>query len=112
MLRLFAIALCAASVYGRGVGLMSANLLGDVALTTVQCPTGGKTAGTRAVGEDIFGPMEAGFTSAQLTSMFRSSCGTAALDGGIDTATSEVRARARPLPRKLPANNCSRVPVR
>ena len=56
----------------------------------------------------IFGPMEAGFTSAQLTSMFRGSCGTAALDGGIDTATSEVRARARPLPRKLPASSCSR----
>ena len=69
----------------------AAPLLNDVAYTTVSCP--GTSSGTRAVGEDIFGAMEAGFTATQLTSMWGSGCGTATLDGGIDTGTSEVPAR-------------------
>jgi len=67
--------------------LTAAPLLNDVAYTTVSCP--GTSSGTRAVGEDIFGAMEAGFTATQLTSMWGSGCGTATLDGGIDTGTSE-----------------------
>ena len=66
----------------------AAPLLNDVAYTTVVCS--GTSMGDRAVGENIYGPFEAGFSSAQEDILAELGCATGKgyLDGGIDTGTS------------------------
>jgi hypothetical protein len=66
-------------------------LLGDVALTTVQ-GTDARTAKTLAVGENIYGPFEAGFTATQNNILESLGCSDGTLghlDGGIDTHMAE-----------------------
>jgi hypothetical protein len=66
----------------------AAPLLNDVAYTTVVCS--GTSMGDRAVGENIYGPFEAGFSSTQADILAGLGCATGKgyLDGGIDTGTS------------------------
>ena len=65
----------------------AASLLGNVGYTTVACS--GTSFGTRPVGEDIFGPFEAGFSSQQDNILYGLGCptGKGYVDGGLDTAT-------------------------
>ena len=65
----------------------AASLLGNVGYTTVSCS--GTSFGTRSVGEDIFGPFEAGFSSQQDTILSGLGCptGKGYVDGGIAGCT-------------------------
>jgi len=70
----------------------AASLLGDVALTTVAGT--GLDGATFAVGENIYGPYEAGFTSTQKNILIGMGCtdenvANAYLEGGIDTHVAE-----------------------
>ena len=60
MLRFVLVASCVSSA---AAAVVAAPLLNDVAFTTVVWP--GTSGGERPVGEDIFGPFEAGFSSQQ-----------------------------------------------
>jgi len=67
------------------------SLLGDVGLTTV-AGTDANTGATYPVGENIYGPFEAGFSSAQDFVLEALGCSTPSngyLAGGIDTYTAE-----------------------
>jgi hypothetical protein len=76
------------------------SLLGDVALTTISGTTvyaDGQTTGqtkTLPVGENVYGPFEAGFSTQQDNVITNGlGCSTPSLcysDGGIDTALSEA----------------------
>jgi len=70
----------------------AASLLGDVALTTVAGT--GMDGATFAVGENIYGPFEAGFGAPQENILKQLGCtdanvASAYVEGGIDTSTSE-----------------------
>lgn len=73
-----------------------ASCLNDVGLTTAAGtdPTGTATSKTNlVVGENIYGPFEAGFSSQQDNILSGLGCATGKgyVDGGIDTNTAEVR---------------------
>ena len=70
----------------------AASLLGDVALTTVAGT--GMDGATFAVGENIFGPFEAGFGAQQDFILKELGCtdanvASAYVEGGVDTSTAE-----------------------
>eukprot|EP00935_MAST-01C_sp_MAST-1C-sp1_P000042 g42.t1 len=74
-----------------GGGPPSASLLGDVGLTTV-AGTDVRTGKTLAVGENIYGPFEAGFSDTQNGILEGLGCSSGTLghvDGGIDTHMAE-----------------------
>lgn len=83
------IALAAAAVPFAHAQPSAAPLLGSVGYTTVVCT--GTEQGDRAIGEDIYGPFEAGFSSQQDGILAGMGCSTGQgyVDGGIDTATAE-----------------------
>ena len=93
----------------------AASLLGDVALTTV-AGTGYDGADFK-VGENIFGPFEAGFGATQAGILKTLGCTdsnveSAYLDGGIDTQTSEqvvAKACSVTLPRTVSGNYISLI---
>jgi hypothetical protein len=89
MLRFVLVASCVSSA---AAAVVAAPLLNDVAFTTVVCP--GTSGGERPVGEDIFGPFEAGFSSQQETTSSRKSgvqrVKATSMAGGIDTGTSDL----------------------
>jgi hypothetical protein len=65
--------------------------LGDVGLTTVSGTGGDDNPKSFAVGENIYGPFEAGFASSQDNILASLGCSTGKgyVDGGIDTLTAE-----------------------